>query len=228
MKALSDEKIVESWKKNVDPWVAAIRNGEITSRVQTTNQAILAAVLSLTPKTVLDIGCGEGWLVRELTKNGVDTLGVDAVPELIESAKSEDNKGTYQVLSYEEIYHTTLKAKYDIIVSNFSLLGNESVTNLFQKVSSILVNGGHFIVQTIHPIAGNGKEEYKDGWRVGNWDGFSEMFTDPAPWYFRTMESWKALYEKNGFYLERIEEPISKLTETATSIIFIGKAAPEK
>ena len=41
-------------------------------------------------------------------------------------------------------------------------------------------------------------------------------------------KSWKALYEKNGFYLERIEEPISKLTETATSIIFIGKAAPEK
>jgi 2-polyprenyl-3-methyl-5-hydroxy-6-metoxy-1,4-benzoquinol methylase len=228
MKALSDEKIVESWKKNVHPWIAAIRNGEITSRVQTTNQAILKAVLSYTPKTVLDIGCGEGWLVRELAKNGIDTLGVDAVRQLIESAKSESTKGRYQTLSYEEISIDTLKAKYDIVVSNFSLLGNESVSNLFQKISSILVNGGHFIVQTIHPITGSGKEEYKDGWRVGNWDGFNEMFTDPAPWYFRTMESWKALYEKNGFYLERIEEPNSKLTGTATSIIFIGKAVPEK
>ena len=222
MKALSDEKIVESWKKNVDPWVMAIRNGEIGSRVQTTNQAVLNTVLTYNPKTVLDIGCGEGWLVRELTKSGVDTLGIDAVPALIKSAGNE-GLGKYKVLSYEEISYDVLKEKYDVIVSNFSLLGDESVTDMFHKVPSILLKGGYFIVQTIHPITGCGEEEYKDGWRQGSWNGFNEDFTDPAPWYFRTIDSWKALFASNGFILENIEEPVSKRTGKAASILFTGR-----
>ncbi|RLB61158.1 MAG: SAM-dependent methyltransferase, partial [Deltaproteobacteria bacterium] len=171
MKVLSDENIVESWKKNVDPWVEAIRQGEIDSRVQTTNQAILNAVLKYKPKTVLDIGCGEGWLVRELTRSGIDTFGVDAVPALINSAINE-GPGKYKILSYEDISYDALLEKYDVVVSNFSLLGNKSVTKMFQKVSSLLEDNGFFIVQTIHPIIECGNEEYKDGWRKGSWTGF--------------------------------------------------------
>ena len=221
MKVLSDENIVESWKKNVDPWVVAIRHGEIDSRVQTTNQAILDTVLKYKPKTVLDIGCGEGWLVRALTKSGIDTLGVDAVPALINSAIIE-GQGKYKVLSYEDISYDKLLERYNVVVSNFSLLGNESVTNIFQKVSSLLEDNGFFIVQTIHPIIGCGDEEYKDGWRNGSWTGFNKMFTDPAPWYFRTLDSWKLLFESNGFDLEIIE-PIGKLTRKAESIVLVGR-----
>lgn len=222
MNTLSDEKIIESWKKNVNPWVTAIRNGEINSRVQTTDQAIFDAVSRTSPKSVLDIGCGEGWLVRKLTKAGFDTLGIDVVPELINAAIKE-GAGRYKVLTYEDISYDVLNEKYDVVVSNFSLLGNESVTNIFGKLPSILADGGYFIVQTIHPITGNDQTEYKDGWRKGSWDGFNETFTDPAPWYFRTLESWRSLFEANGFKLERIEEPINKSTGVATSIVFVGR-----
>ena len=162
MNTLSDEKIVESWKKNVNPWITAIRNGEIDSRIQTTNEAIFKAVSKTSPKSVLDIGCGEGWLVRELTKAGYDTLGIDVVPELINSAIKE-GAGRYKVLTYEDISYDVLQKKYNVVVSNFSLLGNESVTNIFSKVPSILADDGYFIVQTMHPIISNGEAEYKDG-----------------------------------------------------------------
>lgn len=226
MNTLSDEKIVESWKKNVSPWIAAIRNGEIDSRVQTTNEAIFKAVSNTSPKSVLDIGCGEGWLVRELTKAGFDTLGIDVVPELI-SAAIKEGAGRYKVLTYEDISYDVLNEKYDVVVSNFSLLGHESVTNIFSKLPSILADSGYFIVQTIHPIISNGEAEYKDGWRKGTWDGFNKMFTDPAPWYFRTLDSWKSLFVENGFTLERIEEPLSLRTGTAASIVFIGRIKTE-
>ncbi|MCK4704489.1 MAG: class I SAM-dependent methyltransferase, partial [Gammaproteobacteria bacterium] len=119
MKNLSDQQIIDSWKKNVKPWVAAVREGEIESRLLVTNQAIIDAVLERKPATVLDVGCGEGWLVRELSKAGINALGVDVVPELIEVAEKEDG-GRFRVLSFEALSVDNLKEKFDVIVCNFS------------------------------------------------------------------------------------------------------------
>jgi len=75
-----------------------VRGNQIESRALVTNQAIVDAVLSRSPSTVLDIGCGEGWLVRALSSHGIDAVGVDVVPELIEHAKQAGG-GTFRVSS---------------------------------------------------------------------------------------------------------------------------------
>ena len=186
MKALSDEKIVASWMKYVDSWVAAVRNGEIDSRGKTTNQTILATVLAYDPKSILDNGCGEGWLVRELANAYINALGVDVVPALIESAL-DAGIGKFKVMSYEDITYDELLDKYDVVVSNFSLLADESVSEMFRNIPSILTDVGCFIVQTIHPRTACGDEDYKDGWRDGNWNGFSDKFTDPT---LGILEQW--------------------------------------
>jgi 2-polyprenyl-3-methyl-5-hydroxy-6-metoxy-1,4-benzoquinol methylase len=71
MDPLSDEKIIDSWHTNATPWTAAVRDKRIESRKLVTDQAIVDAVLSRRPKSVLDIGCGEGWLSRALAERGV-------------------------------------------------------------------------------------------------------------------------------------------------------------
>lgn len=71
---LSDAKIVDSWH-NAAPWTAAVREGRIESRSLITNRAIIETVLRRSPATVLDIGCGEGWLVRELAGHGIRAGG---------------------------------------------------------------------------------------------------------------------------------------------------------
>ena len=222
MQKLSDQKIVDSWGKNVKPWVAAVRQGEIESRVLVTDRTIIDAVLARVPETVIDVGCGEGWLVRELEKKGINCLGVDVVPELIEYAK-EEGGGTFKSLSFDELACGVLDEQFDVLVCNFSLLGNESVDQLFHKAPSILNEGGAFIVQTIHPVVGCGAEKYEDGWRQGSWAGFSDQFCDPAPWYFRTLETWKSLFEKNGFKIVDILEPINPKSKLPASIVFIGE-----
>jgi 2-polyprenyl-3-methyl-5-hydroxy-6-metoxy-1,4-benzoquinol methylase len=220
---LSDAKIIDSWHRNAIPWIMAIREEQIDSRKLVTNDAIIEAVISRSPNSVLDIGCGEGWLAHRLSSEDIDfILGVDVVPELIAQAQTCSN-ARFQLLSYEDLSRGTISEQFDAAVSNFALLGKESVDNLFQTVPSLLMKGGAFIIQTVHPVIYCGDLPYVDGWREGSWAGFSSDFIDPAPWYFRTLESWVKLFTENGFSIEEIREPLNPRTQKAASIIFIGK-----
>ena len=220
MNPLSDEKIVDSWEKNAAQWSAAVRDGQIESRRLTTDRAIVEVVLSVSPESVLDIGCGEGWLIRELASQVTHLVGVDVVPDLIEQAKRAGG-GQFRVESYKGIAAGAVDGLFDVVVCNFSLLGKESVDKLFESIALNLKPGGVFIVQTPHPLLA-GDPPYKDGWREGSWAGFSPAFTDPAPWYFRTLESWVALFSNNGFRLQEMREHIHPMTQQPASVIFIG------
>ena len=222
MKTYSDKKIITSWFQNAKPWVYAVRNNEIESRSLITNKAIIDTILKKEPQKVLDIGCGEGWLARELNNYGIYTHGIDVVPELVDEANKQGG-GTFKILSYEDLSQDVIEEKFDVVVCNFSLLGDESVTKIFQSISDLLNEDGYFIVQTIHPISGCGDAKYKDGWRKGSWTGFSDNFINPPPWYFRTLETWKELFQHNGFSLSEILEPLNPKTKTFASIIFIGE-----
>lgn len=221
MNNFSDEQIVNSWQENAMQWVSAIRGGEVESRVLVTNKAIVNAVLEREPKTVLDIGCGEGWLVRELGQSGISCLGIDVVSELIASAKKEGG-GRFIQIAYENLSYERLKEKFDVVVCNFSLLGNESVSQVFSAVSGLLNESGSFIVQTIHPVAGCGDEQTIDGWREGSWAGFNQKFRNPAPWYFRTLASWETMFINHGFRLIKKLEPFNRKINAPASVIFVA------
>jgi 2-polyprenyl-3-methyl-5-hydroxy-6-metoxy-1,4-benzoquinol methylase len=220
-KPLNDEQIVDSWRKNASPWTAAVRENLIATRTLVTNKAIIDAVLSRSPRTVLDIGCGEGWLARALAQHGIQPIGVDVVPALIEQARSAGG-GEFSVASYESIAAGELDVTVDVAVANFSLIGKESVEGVINRAPSLLNDGGSLIIQTLHPVASCGDDSYADGWRAGSWAGFSPEFSDPAPWYFRTMESWERLLAESGFKIIETREPVHPETGKPASVIFIA------
>lgn len=222
----SDARIVASWHKNAAPWTDAIRNNEIESRRLVTNEAIVDAVLSRNPESVLDIGCGEGWLARALAarRGGIRVHGVDVVPALIQQAKRQGG-GDFRVASYEDIAAGKLELRVDVAVANFSLIGNESVQGLLKRIAGLLNPAGHLIIQTLHPLMAGGDEPYSDGWRSGSWAGFSDAFTDPAPWYFRTLGSWVNLLVENGLRPVEMREPIHPATHKPASVIFVAQTS---
>lgn len=220
MNPYSDDKIVDSWKKNASQWSAAVRGDHIEIRKLITNRAIVDAVLGHSPKSVLDVGCGEGWLIRELAPQVPHLVGVDVVPDLIAQAESAGG-GHFLVASYDDIAAGAVEGSFDVVVCNFSLLGKESVETLFKVVPASLNAEGAFIVQTLHPLVA-GEVPYIDGWREGSWAGFGSNFIDPAPWYFRMIQSWVALFSDNGFRSLEMREPIHPKTNKPASIIFTG------
>lgn len=223
MTEFSDTRIIESWHTNASPWTKAVQDEAIESRRLVTDRAIIQTVCDMQPQTVFDIGCGEGWLARALSDTGMQVFGVDAVPELVAQADKRGG-GRFCVCSYEMIGQAELHAgPFDLAVCNFSLIGKEAVESLLTTLPSYLNEHGRVCIQTLHPVVVTGERPYQDGWRSGSWDGFGPEFTDPAPWYFRTVESWLRLLRRSGFDILECREPLHPTTGKPASVIFVGE-----
>jgi 2-polyprenyl-3-methyl-5-hydroxy-6-metoxy-1,4-benzoquinol methylase len=218
---LSDGHVLRSWSANVTSWTGAVRDRKIESRNLVTDDAIIGVVAELQPRTVLDLGCGEGWLARRLADTGVKVTGVDAIAGLIEEARSAGG-GEFFTASYEEIASGELDLRVDAVVANFSLIGKEAVDDVVNAAPRLLNPGGSFVVQTLHPHVATGDLLYADGWREGSWTGFGPEFTDPAPWYFRTVATWVSLFVGSGLKVTALREPIDPRTGRPASLILVG------
>lgn len=217
-----EEQILQTWQTNASAWTKAIRNEIIESRKLVTNEAIITTIAQLQPKEVLDIGCGEGWLCRALQKHQISTAGIDAIHALIQSAQQQGT-GRFEVCSYQDLvankFHSNIS--FDIVVFNFSLFGENLVLEMLKSLRKYFVQNGKLVIQTLHPCFFNSDQPYKDGWREGSWNGFPDEFTDPSPWYFRTMQSWIKLLHHTGYRLSELIEPLHPATQKPASVIFV-------
>jgi 2-polyprenyl-3-methyl-5-hydroxy-6-metoxy-1,4-benzoquinol methylase len=197
----------QSWDSNAAAWTDAVRERRIASRRAGTDAAIVAAVLRTKPASVLDVGCGEGWLARSLAAQ-CRVVGVDASEGLIASARNLGG-GTFVAMTYDEIgaRAAELGAPFDVAVCNFSLLEVE-LAPLLDALRGVLAPRGRLVIQTVHPWVACGSEPYADGWREETFASFGGGFTAPMPWYFRTPASWVDAIGASRFAIERIVEPV--------------------
>ncbi len=216
-----EEQILASWVLNAFPWTRAVRRGEILSRERVTNGAILEAIADGAPRTLLDLGCGEGWLAHHCARRGIAVLGTDAVAELTAIAADGAPAGArFLTLTYQQIAAGDLQQRFDMVVANFSLLGDRTVDELLATLPRLLTPQGCLLLQTTHPLLVCANYPYQDGWREGSWSGFSPAFRLPAPWYFRTLESWMRLFRRHGLVVQKLLEPLDPLTDQPASVIF--------
>jgi SAM-dependent methyltransferase len=177
---------------------------------------------------LLDIGCGEGWLVRALKEHVPERNGVDAVPELIEQAEAAGG-GAFRLASYDEPARSEPSDCLGLAMCNISLFGQSSVEQLLAAHPSFLRPAGVLLVQTLHPLETCGSLRYRDGWRERSWEGFDAGFVDPAPWNFRTLESSTALFRVSGVRLLQIREPLHPRTgQTRLGALFEAMTASQR
>ena len=215
-----NEEIKKSWEKNAQEWIKIIDNELIESR-KFTNQAIIESVLKYNPKNALDLGCGEGWLTRELSETGIRCTGIDASSGLIENARKK-GEGNFLNFSYEELTNNPeIPGKpFDAVVINFSLFLKEETRFLLKNLRSLLSENGIIHIQTLHPyfIIKNSLP-YKSQWIEDSWAGLKGDFTDPHSWYVRTFSDWVQLFNSVDFKLIDLKEPLNNENQPI-SVIF--------
>jgi 2-polyprenyl-3-methyl-5-hydroxy-6-metoxy-1,4-benzoquinol methylase len=214
-----EHRIRQSWRANAASWTEAIREGRIPSRRAGTDAAIVASVRREAPRSVLDIGCGEGWLARALEAQGCRIVGIDASPELIAAARTLGG-GCFETLPYEALGEAAVRlgAPFDVAVCNFSLLG-EDVAAVLREIRTLLRRDGVLLVQTVHPRVACGDTPYEDGWRLETFTAFGGAFPASMPWYFRTLESWDRVIAAGGFTIAERTEPADPATGRTLSLL---------
>ena len=217
--------VLHSWEENAQAWTDAIRQQKIASRTLVTNQAIVEAVLGTRPATALDLGCGEGWLSWRLATEGIAITGTDAIASLVLAARQNSTPALAHTpeflhMRYEELPGTLQGRLFDTVVCNFSLLDKEGVEALLAAVPGLLAPAGHLIIQTLHPNTLAQEQGHQDGWRKESWQGMGGEFRGAAPWYYRTLTSWKTLFARSGLHLQHVVEPRHPHTGEPASIVF--------
>lgn len=217
----SESSLLQSWQHNAQSWIEAIRTGTLESRINVTDQAILLAVLSLQPERVLDLGCGEGWLLRALAERGIEAVGVDGGATLVEAARAAGSSPVH-LASYESLAQATVDIgrNYDLICANFALL-HQDIIPLLTAMNALLPPGGTLVIQTLHPwaaAAGN----YQDGWREETFAGFRGQW-QPMPWYFRTLSSWLKALDMAGYRLAGLQEPQHPQSSAPQSLLLVAE-----
>ncbi|WP_020591679.1 class I SAM-dependent methyltransferase [Kiloniella laminariae] len=234
-------RLKASWDDNAQLWTAAVREKKIASRVSCTDQAIVAAALTLIKEraqqstSVLDLGCGEGWLARRLSAEpDCVVTGIDGSADLIVSARQLDPVSSYLHLGYDEIIRAPARAggPYDLVICNFALLGEE-ITPLLSALRQCVVAQGKLVIQTLHPWQACPESGYADDWqeesfaafsagnRAGNQAGNQAGNWTSMPWYFRTLATWIREIGQAGFAVASCAEPINPQSGKPGSLLLI-------
>lgn len=214
----AESTITQSWTTNADVWTRAVRSGIIDSRERVTNAAIVDAVLTCQPGRVLDLGCGEGWLVRAMVANGVQASGADASQGLIEAARTSGG-GEFHLCSYQDLVQEPgqVGGPFDVIVANFSLL-QEDLGALLRSISTLLTAGGQLVIQTVHPAGVD--HPAQEGWREEDFRNFDGRW-QPMPWYYRPRDQWQHLLQESGYRVDLVREPTHPDSGNPLSLVFI-------
>ena len=219
---------LRAWDAAAGDWAAAVRAGRDPARA-VTQRAIAGLVRQVPPGPVLDAGCGEGWLSRELAARGVSVTAIDGAPRMVALAAEADPATDYRWVSFAEAADEPrrLGGAFGTVVFNFSLL-DERITPILDAAGSVLFPYGRILIQAAHPLSNGGEAgEYRDGWRLMKEAVPGAPLSPPVPWYFRTFTTWVLELRRSGLLLVETYEPIDPATGRPASLI-VHATIPER
>ena len=107
-------------------------------------------------KSVLDLGCGEGYCARELKRRGAgDYLGVDLSERMIEIARQLEEQDQYGIeYRCENVLEFNPAQKYQLCIAVFlfNYLKIDEMASVMTMVYESLDDNGQFVFSVPHPF----------------------------------------------------------------------------
>lgn len=152
----------------------------------------LISLIDGTGLSVLDLGCGNGALTSRLVQSGFRAQGLDASPELLDTARR-----TYPELTFRQgdAVNFQVSKPYDVVFSNAVLhwIDRERQDDMLHCVNQALKLGGQFIFE----LGGYGNNALIH--RVLEQSFARRGLAYRMPFYFPTIGQYAARLEAAGF-----------------------------
>ena len=177
---------MDKTSKLFDVWAKSGRSEDMEKGHGTTVNQFLDKLSIKQNFRFLDIGCGNGWVVRKMSQHPscIKAVGIDKSKMMVKNAKSK-------ILSEKENYFVTeletwkTKEKFDIIFSMESLYYSVPMEAALEKVFKLLKKGGIFYC---------GTDFYSDNSLTTRW--IKDM---NIPMDLRSEKEWKEMFKGIGF-----------------------------
>ena len=144
--------------------------------------------------TFLDLGCGNGWVVRKVAKNPlcIRAVGIDGAEKMISNAKSLSKDSTEYILADIDTFQSV--EKYDIIHSMEVLYYLDNPKEVIKKISEEwLKDNGRLIIGIDHYYENLESHSWQE--KVGTRmlllkeEEWLDMFKEAG---FKQIECWRA------------------------------------
>lgn len=209
----TNRDIIKIWAAHAHESTASFDEDGDFARKHLLNPSIFSLLGSIEGKTILDAGCGNGYLSRLLANRGAVVTGID--PALIHLCAEAGDTSANITYMQEDLsglldIHPELANSFDIVVSNMVLQDIPDCDAAIQNCVGALKLGGSFLLSIVHPcFEESGKEWQEKGFvavheyfefQTIRQARFGVMFHRPLSFYFNTLI-------ENGCNLLRIVEP---------------------
>jgi SAM-dependent methyltransferase len=143
----------QTYDTNAEFWIEIIRNHRDKYREGLTDAAVLGAIGDPEGLTVLDAGCGEGYLSRKLASRGAVVTGIDSSAELIKAALTHEyasklpvsfDVGSVDSLPYEA-------ESFDLVLCNHLMNDLQDPAQALREFSRVLRGRGRVVILMLHP-----------------------------------------------------------------------------
>jgi len=152
----------------------------------------------LNPKAgerVLDLGCGDGVITKQLQALGVDVLGIDQSPDMIAAARKRGCDA--RVMDGEAL---EFACEFDAVFSNAALHWMTRADNVISGIDRALKPGGRFVAE----FGGHGNVAAIVTALRGTAAKFGGDTALAHPWIFPSPDAYRVRLEAAGFRVKRI------------------------
>jgi len=170
------------------------------------------------PFTFLDVGCGNGWVVRKIAKekNCKKSIGIDKSKKMIQEAIKKTSMKNEEFI-YTDIESLKYRGKFDFIFSMESLYYTDSIEIALEKIFKILKPEGQFFC---------GTDFYTDNKATARWASIMKI-----QMHLHSKNEWKKFFQNTGFVVKT--KHIKDLKNTKKwkrefGTLFITGTKPEK
>lgn len=213
-------KKTKSFKQTTHEWdlIAAYRERQVRSQKDHSANCILSpAILNEINDvtSIIDIGCGTGWLTVRAAKKSTYTVGVDPSEKSIDIAKSMNSGSSISyVPSTIEQYSITEKT-FDVAISNMAASCSPDLVGFITASRRVLKKNGLFVFTVPHPCF---------------WPEYWGYSSDPHYKYDETFAvegEFKIQNESSSFLTTHFHHPIEHYIKTITFSGFIIESIRE-
>jgi SAM-dependent methyltransferase len=200
------EDVSEAWERNAVEWLAWARTPAHDAYHWRFNFPQFTELLPETPRTVLDVGCGEGRVGRWLAGRRHTVFGIDSSPTL--TAAAREAGGYEEIVCGDAARLPWPDNRFDLVVAYMSLHDMPDPEPVIGEIARVLRPASPLAIAIVHPLnrADEDLARYFETLRF-----CEQVIRDELAMTFdgvnRPLSDYTGALSRNGFVIDRLTEP---------------------